>query len=131
MMDTFLSGGIVMWPLLAVAIGILAMATHATVGLHRDTPALPAVRRKLDAILFWGGMAIVMGGLGTVVGIVGMARFIQAAGDVSAPLLWGGVAVALVSLVFGLLIFLLAGILWLLLDAWAHRVARTGEFRPD
>lgn len=39
----------------------------------------------------------------------------------SGSLVWSGVGMSLVPLVFGILTFLLAGFLWLPLDAWKRR----------
>lgn len=137
MTDWFLSGGFIMWPLLVLAIGVVALAVRAAVTLRRastaaadpERGAAPVVGpRSLGAILFWGAVAFLVGALGTVVGIVIMARNISAAGGASAGLVWGGVGVALVSLVFGILVFLLSGFLWLALDGWRRRLAeRSGS----
>ncbi len=122
MIEAFRSGGIMMWPLLAVAIGILALALRAAVRLARaERGSVHEVERWLQAILFWGATALVLGILGTVVGLVVMARAIGLAGAVEAPLVWGGLGVSLVTLVFGLLIFLLAALAWFTLRAWLRR----------
>lgn len=79
--------------------------------------ASPDARTKvwIDAILFWGGFAAITGILGTLVGITLAAQSIEQAGEISTTLLWGGVKVALVSADVGLLIALLAALLWFLL----------------
>lgn len=129
MIDWFLSGGIIMWPLLVLALGVIGLAVRAALELRRaaaqpEEPATaPARRPALATILFWGGVALLVGALGTVVGIVIMSRNVAAAGGVSGTLAWGGVGVSLVSLVFGILIFLVAGFLWLPLDAWSRSVS--------
>lgn len=127
MIDWFLSGGVIMWPLLALALGVIGLAVRAAIELRRaaarpQEPPEPARRPALGTILFWGGVALLVGALGTVVGIVIMSRSVAAAGEASGALIWGGVGVSLVSLIFGILIFLLAGLLWLPLEAWRSRV---------
>ena len=133
MIDWFLSGGVIMWPLLAIAVGILVLATRSALAFRRAgragaaregrTVAAPAPEAlSLGRILFWGAVALLVGALGTVVGIVIMARSISAAGGASAELVWGGVGLALISLAFGILVFLLAGFLWLALGTWRRRL---------
>ena len=119
MMEWFLDGGVMMWPLLALALGVVGLAARAAVRLRRRHAPPPS----LGTILFWGAVAMLMGALGTAVGLVVMARHIAAAGGAAAPqLIWSGVSVALITLIFGILIFLLSGFLWLALDAWSRRL---------
>lgn len=122
MTEWFLNGGVMMWPLLVLALGIVVLAGREALALSAaggtDQPG--ARSGSLGTILFWGGVSLLLGLLGTVVGIVIMARSIAAAGEVSSALVWGGVGVSLAPLVFGIVIFLLAGFLWLPLHAW-HR----------
>jgi len=121
MVEAFLSGGVMMWPLLAIAIGVLVLAARTAYRVaSADSPA-PEVTRSLQAILFWGGASVVIGVLGMVVGIVVMAQAIGLAGSVEAPLVWGGFGVSLVTLIFGLLIFLLAAVSWFVLRQWYLR----------
>lgn len=132
MSEFFASGGVMMWPILAVALGVLWIAVRTGVrlagagsGPGGSTPegaTAPEVARGLQGILFWGAMAVVLGFLGTTVGVVVMARAVALAGAVEAPLIWGGVGVALVTLAFGLAVFLLAALLWFLLRSWEARV---------
>jgi biopolymer transport protein ExbB/TolQ len=130
MTDAFLSGGIVMWPLLAVGVGILVLAARAAwLTREPDRPASDA-ETTVQAILFWGVMAVLLGVLGTVAGIVQMAQAVGLAGRVEAPLLWGGLGVALVTLLFGLLIFVVALVLWFGLRQWTAREIRRGRTLP-
>lgn len=118
MIDWFLDGGYMMWALLALALGIIGLAARAAIGLgHGNAPG-----RSLGAILFWGAVALLVGALGTAIGVVIMAQHIAAAGGASPQLIWSGVSVTLVTLIFGILIFLLSGFLWLALDSWSRRL---------
>ena len=118
MAETFLSGGILMWPLLLIGVGILVIAAR-TARLLAHPEAHPAeTDRRLQTILFWGGMSVVLGLLGTVVGVVEMAQYFVRAGSVHPPLVWRGLGVALVTLIFGLLILLASLLLWFGLRQW-------------
>lgn len=121
MIEWFSSGGVVMWPLLVLALGVVGLGAREAVLLRRMDTHHDAHRASPATILFWGGVSLLLGLLGTVVGIVIMARNVAAAGEVNASLVWGGVGVSLVPLVFGILTFLLAAFLWLPLDAWRRR----------
>ncbi len=118
MIDLFLSGGVVMWPMAAVAVGITWIAVRTALRLRGDSSRRDAAEWGLQAILFWGVMGLTLGVLGTVVGLVIMAEAVGMAGAVEGPLIWGGVSVSLVSLLFGLLIFLFAALIWFVLRQW-------------
>lgn len=125
------AGGIVMYPLLVIAIGIVALAGRTAWLLARSERAAAEVERPLQGVLFWGGFSVVLGLLGTTIGVIQMAQAIMLAGQVEATLVWGGFGVSLVTLIFGLLIFLVAALLWFMLRQWSwHRFARNRSGLP-
>lgn len=126
MTRAFLSGGVVMWPMLAVALGLVWIAARTTMRLRAAEAPAEDVERGLHALLFWGGMGVLLGVLGTITGLVIMTQAIGRAGAVEAPLVWGGVGVSLVSLIFGLLIFIFAALAWFPLRQWSLRRAQHG-----
>jgi hypothetical protein len=113
-MREFLSGGPMMWPMLVVAVGITWLAVRTAAALRAGSPA-SQIRPRLDALLFWGGMSVLLGLFGTVSGVVVMASWIEQFGPVAATTLWNGIGVALVPLLFGLLLFVGAACAWLAL----------------
>ena len=128
MVDAFLSGGVMMWPLLLIGVGILVIAVR-TARLLAHPEVHPAeADRRLQTILFWGGMSVVLGTLGTVVGIVQMAQYFVRAGSVHPPLVWSGLGVALVTLIFGLLILLVSLLLWFGLRQWHAAASARNRF---
>lgn len=122
-MEAFRSGGVIMWPMLAVAAGITWLAVRTTIRLRQDGSSGDEVQQGLYAILFWGVLAGLLGALGTITGLIQIAQAIVLAGSVEPTLVWGGVGVSLVSLVFGILIFLFAALGWFALHSWSTRVA--------
>lgn len=127
MIEWFQSGGVIMWPLVVLALGVLGVAIREAAVLRRTRGAAAASgsspeRRSLRPILYWGGVALLVGILGTVVGIVIALQHIRAAGQVSGELVWQGFGVTLVSTTFGAGIFLLSGVLWLVLDRWREQL---------
>ncbi len=117
--------GFMRWPLAFSLVAVLLLALWAAVRLFRPGAA-PDLRTKawVDAILFWGGFAVISGVLGTLVGIVIAAQSIEAAGQVSTMLVWGGIKVAMLTSVFGMLILGFAALVWFVLQLrWRLLVA--------
>ena len=116
MIQAFQSGGIIIWPLLLIGIGVLALCGRVALLLLGKGDPVPAdVEWRLRAILFWGAMAVALGLLGTIAGIIQMAQAISLASAVEPTLVWGGFGVALVTLIFGLGVFLIASVFWFIL----------------
>lgn len=123
MMELMSQGGFFMWPLLVIALVIAVLAVWVATRLPKLSGADPVLETGIDATLFWGGWAVLLGLLGTVGGVYQAAGAISRAGAVSAPLVWGGIKVALTTTLFGLTIFLVAALIWFGLRSWYRRVA--------
>lgn len=122
--EFFVQGGFLMWPMLAIALAVLGLAVRAGLELRKPEPS-PRVERWIAAVPFWGGMALVLGLFGTAVGISLAASAIQSAGEVSASLAWGGVAVSLSTTIAGLAILFFAGLAWFFLRLRGSRAPRS------
>jgi hypothetical protein len=109
----WISIGFIRWPLAFSLLAVLLLATYLGARLFKPG-AVPDVLTKawLDAVLFWGGCAMIAGCLGTLVGVVIAAQSIEAAGSVSTTLVWDGIKVALLSSAFGTLILAGSALLW-------------------
>ena len=109
--------GFIRWPLTLSFLAVVLLALWSAVRLFRPG-ASPDLRTKawLDAILFWGGFALISGVLGTLIGIIIASQAIEAAGDVSTTLVWGGIKVAMLSSAFGTMILGFAALLWFVLQ---------------
>jgi hypothetical protein len=108
-----LSGGIMIYPVLASALLMLGIAGWTAVRLWGPTVDLgPRTRAGIDSVLFWGGFAVVVGVLGTLIGVMVAAHAIEAVGEVHATLVWGGIRVALITTVVGVTILAAASLLW-------------------
>jgi biopolymer transport protein ExbB/TolQ len=125
MREIFWSGGFMMWPLLMVGVGVLFLGIRGAWRMSRASVALPEMDGTLQSILFWGVVAVVLGLLGTVVGLVQMAQAIArfANNGVTAATVGGGFSVSLITLIFGLLILLVSMLSWYSLRQWASRRA--------
>lgn len=129
--ETFRAGGFIMWPLLAIALGVLVLAGRAAHALFVRAVPSERVEGWLAGLLFWGTMAVVLGAIGTFGGISQAAAAISAAGGASAALVWGAIRVALITLIFGLVTFFVAGLLWFALRQRYVRVELAAEARSD
>ena len=123
MMDFIQQGGVMMYPLILIALVVVGLGVWATVRVPRVTGPDPVVEMGIDATLFWGGWALLLGLLGTFVGVYFAAGAISQAGGASAALVWGGIQVALTTTVFGLGVFSLAALAWFVLRTWYRRAA--------
>ena len=109
--------GFIRWPLTFSFLAVVLLALWSATRLFRSE-AEPDLHTKawLDAILFWGGFAFITGILGTLIGIIIASQAIEAAGQISTTLVWGGIKVALLSSALGAMILGFAALLWFVLQ---------------
>jgi biopolymer transport protein ExbB/TolQ len=123
MLKLFVEGGLYMFPLLILAVVILVLTVKKALdlfvreGLERDE-----LERGLGAILFWGCVAAVLGILGQLQGQYISLRVISQAGVISPNLVAEGLAVSLITTLFGLIQLAFAGIAWFTLSTRLQRV---------
>ncbi len=113
------------WPLMFSFMAVIGLALFSAVRLFRPG-ATPDLRSKawLDAILFWGGFASISGVLGTLIGVTIATQSVEADGEVNVTLMWGGIKVAMLASLFGVLILAFASLLWFVLQLrWRLLVA--------
>ena len=125
MIEWFAEGGFFMWFVLGaglVATGLALDACRKVVGGADDTRA---VRAEIDGVAFWGVFASVLGLIGTLGGVVVMARWLERAGEASVGLIWGGLRVALIPTAFGLVVLTVSLLAWYGLRV-AHRRTAAG-----
>jgi len=109
--------GFIRWPLAFSLLAVVLLTGYSALRLYRPGAGPDLLTKAwLDAILFWGGFAMIAGVLGTLVGIVIAAQSIEAAGAVSTSLVWGGVKISLLSSALGTLILAAAALLWFALQ---------------
>lgn len=112
MLSFIREGGVMMYPLLGVTLVMVVLAARAWLRLRSGDAGQPTLGAGIDAVLFWGAYAAVLGLLGTLVGIAQAAGFIEAAPSISSAMIWGGIKVALWTTIYGLLVFAIALLLW-------------------
>lgn len=109
--------GFIRWPMSVSTLLVIVIGIWSAVRLS-TTSGASSMKTKvwIDSVLFWGGFTAITGVLGTLLGIVLAAQSIEAAGTISTPLVWGGIKVALLSSVFGVLALACGALLWFGLD---------------
>ena len=123
MVEMFLMGGKMMWPLALIGVGVLWLTGRTAWQIrHREQSGAEA-ELSLQAILFWGAMSVVLGMLGTAIGWIQATRAIALAGGAEPGLIWSGFGITLTTLTFGMLIFTIAALCWFVLRQWASRAS--------
>jgi biopolymer transport protein ExbB/TolQ len=113
MIRLFTMGGPYMPLLTLLAIVILALAAKkatdlfARTGLERDR-----LTRGVDAILFWGVISAVLGFLGQFTAMYKSLMIIRGAGLIDPSRVAEGIAVSLITTIYGLAILAVSALLW-------------------
>jgi hypothetical protein len=114
--------GFMRYPITFCALMVAILAGRAVWRMRGPQPEAGAlVRATIDGVLFWGAYAVVLGILGTVVGIAVAAQAVEALGEVHASLVWGGIRLSLMTTMYGFLVLLGAALLWFGLRHWHRR----------
>ena len=122
--------GFMRWPLAFSLLAVLVLSAWSAFSVFRAGARQDRFTKAwIDAILFWGGFAVICGVLGTLVGIIIAAQYIEAASSISTPLIWGGIKVAMLTSAFGVLILAFAALVWFALQLrW--RLLEPADPRP-
>lgn len=132
MIELLRDGGFIMYPLLAVTAAVIGYSVSAARALRSASGPDPRLEATIDGVLFWGGFGVVLGVIGSLIGIVQAARIIEAAGGIVEPILiWGGIRAALSSTIVALPVFALAALAWFALRRGYARRRRPGGERLD
>ena len=122
------SCGVMLWPILVLAIVVLVLIVVNTVRLARGR-AGPQVRSSINAILFWGVVTTILGFIGQWMGLY---KGVQAIFEVAPRLginpraVGIGFAESLRTAILGVTVLIVAGVSWFLLRAWWRRNAERG-----
>jgi len=112
----FLSMGPIAWPLMIIAIANLVLVFWRASQLVGDSPKPgPAVEAGINAILFWGVVALLLGYLGQYSGMYRSLTVVARAGVISPGMVALGIAESITTTIFGLMILVVSSIAWFLL----------------
>jgi biopolymer transport protein ExbB/TolQ len=114
----FYTGGpIIMGTITVILIVMIAWAIYhfLPVLTNKETDLAKALSR-LKYIKTIGTFGMVSGILGQLIGLYQAFSFLEAHGDVSQSLIGGGLKVSLIPAIYGILIFLLSLLFWMVFD---------------
>ena len=116
MIQTFFDGGIIMWPQLFLLLIVIGLSFWKMLDFFmRRELSKYRLELGLNAILFWGGIAAIIGFFGHFWGIIMAFNEIAVANDISPAIMARGYSVSLIAVTFGLLILLFSAICWFFL----------------
>ncbi len=129
MLRLIASCGVMLWPMLVLAVVVLVLIVVAVVRLVRGRTE-HRTRSSIDAILFWGVVTAVLGFIGQWIGfykVVQMLFEVAPRLGINPQAVGIGFAESLRTPIFGVAVLLVAGISWFVLSAWRRRIAERGE----
>ncbi len=111
--DLYAAGGMFMTPLtiLGIAAIILAVKKIVDVFTKQDKPAAQH-RPMVNLVLQLGILSFFVGILSQSIGLIDAFQIIEQAGGVGPSLLAGGLKVSMIAPVYGLIILIIAFVLW-------------------
>lgn len=122
--ELFRAGGVIMYPMLIVLVALATLTVVSVRRLHGGIAADTRVQSGIDAILLWSVFGVVLGLIGTLVGVAQAAEMVERFGRVETSIVWGGIRVALIPTIAGFLLFALAAPTWFYLRrAYRTRVS--------
>ncbi len=111
----FKQGGPFMKLLLLIFLGIVFYSTKKAIDLFAKHDLEPSkLERGINGIIIWGGISVVVGFLSHFWGLYLAMIAIKYANDISPSIVAGGYAVSLITILFGIFIFLFTAIIWLI-----------------
>ncbi len=116
LLNLLFKGGPFMWVLLIVAIIVAALTIKKVIDFYfKKSLDQKKMEWGMNAIIIWGVIGATIGFLGHFQGMYMALSFISAAADISPAIVAGGFAISLLTILFGLTIFLFSSIIWLFL----------------
>ncbi len=120
MFQLFIKGGSMMCLLLIIFVVILVLIVKKSIELFdKGDLSKQKLKAGLNAIPFWGSVSLILGFLWHFWGLMLAMSAIAEANDVSPSIVANGLAVSMISIIFGILIFLFSGIAWMILK-WQY-----------
>lgn len=124
MFGFFLQMGPYAIPLVLLAMVVLVLTVLRASQASKAQPGHGTdLQAGINAIVFWGAIAAVMGFLGQFQGMYNGLRAMAAATELSPFVIARGLAESFSTTLFGLIIFLFSAVVWFALGSMARRAA--------
>lgn len=101
-----------MVPIFIMWIVVIFMAIRLLVQFKQGNKPIGKLTRQNEIILFVGSFAFLFGVLGQVIGLFNAFGIIEEVEEISPALLAGGLRVSSLAPIYGLVLFLVSGIIW-------------------
>jgi len=122
MITWFMHGGVIMGPLLFLLLIIIGLSIWKAIELFFFGRELSRYRLELclNAIIFWGGIAAILGYFGHFWGMIRAFDNIALHNEFSPTVMAKGYSVSLIATTFGLIILIFSAIIWFFLR-WRYK----------
>lgn len=121
MFQFFMEGGFMMWIFLVLAILILYLSIRKAIQLYgKQELAKPALETGINAIIFWGAIAAILGFFAHYLGVYQAMLAIYQANDISPAIVAYGYSMSLITILTGLTIFIFSAVIWFVLR-WRYK----------
>ena len=121
MVNFFISGGQMMWLFLLIALLIIYLSLKKAFQLFSKQDLSKSVLENgINAIIFWGSISAVLGFFAHYLGVYYAMQAIYKANDISPAIVAHGYSLSLVTILTGLVLFIISAILWFIFR-WRYR----------
>ncbi len=119
MATLFYEGGILFMSILSLCLLIMLVISvyYGVLVFQTPSSSRETLRHRLTYIKSVGLLSLVIGILGQLIGLYSAFRRIQEVGSVSQSILAGGIKVSMITTLYGVIIFILSYLIWLVLDS--------------
>jgi biopolymer transport protein ExbB/TolQ len=125
MIQFFMEGGQMMWFFLIIALLILFLSIKKAIQLFGKQEApKPTMESGINAIVFWGAISAIFGFFSHYLGVYYAMIAISQANDISPAIVAYGYSMSLITILTGLMIFILSAIIWFVLR-WRYKQIST------
>ena len=120
-----MEAGPLIWPVLLLLLVIVGLTIRNALALIGRKGSMALRRRSIDAILFWGSVAALIGLLGQWIGVMRIITALVEHGVVSPDMVVYGLSESLLTPVAGMFVLVGSAFLWFILRVGVWRVERS------
>ena len=118
----YMGGPLFMGILTALLAVLLAVAVYYTASIASgNAVGKQNFRHQLTYLKSIGLFTMITGILGQLIGLMSAFKAIERVGDISPPIVVGGLKISMITTLYGILIYLFSILVWFMLDLWYHK----------